>query len=419
MASTLASPERWLINWAGGNAGGEPVPQVNEVTALNYLSVYSCVSLIAGAIAGLPLVVYQREKKGRREATEHAAHFLLHDEFNPDMSAMIGRECGIAHLLTWGNSYTQIVGRRNGDIAQLRPIAPDIVKPVRKSNKVPIEYEVYDRSTGQLVLTLPAAEVLHVPGLGFDGIVGYSPVRIAKTAIRAGMAQDREAEKFVTRGIRPPGALKMQPGRKFANANDAKTFRDKFNAIHQSADGSQQIIILEDGQEWMKLGIDPVDAQLLESRKFSRSEIAGLYRVPPHMVGEVEKTTSWGKGIEEQSINFVTYTLMNWIKRIEQEYNRKLFPRGSGFYCKHLVDGLLRGDALKRAQSLEVQHRRGIITDNEWRELEDRNPVEGGNVRHFPLNEGRVDEDGDDIPPPVAGTAMSPAPQVEPEKENE
>ncbi len=410
-ASSLREPERYFYDWATGNSEGASGPVVNEITALNYLAVFSCVSLIAGAIAGLPLGVYRRQDRARVEAVDHPTYALLHDEFNPDMSAMIAREASIAHLLTWGNSFTQIVTKRNGDVEQLRPIAPDIVRVRRRDAngaRGPLVYDIKNRQTGQFELTLPAEEVLHIPGLGFDGLIGYSPIRVAKTAIRAGMAQDRESERFITAGFRPPGAIKLPAGKRFQTTADGQTFRKRFEEVHNTEGGNIKVLILEDGADWATLGVDPKDAQVLESRSFSRGEICGLYRVPPHLIGDVEKSTSWGTGIEEQGANFVKYTLLNWIRRTEQEYNRKLYEKGSGLYCKHSVEGLLRGDLLKRSQALEVQHRRGIITDNEWRELEDRNPVEGGDVRHFPLAEGRVDEDGDDLPPPAATAPASP-----------
>jgi HK97 family phage portal protein len=431
LASTLAKPEGWFRSWSVNGGGGysdDDAVAVNEITALNYSAVFSCVSLIAGAIAGLPLPVYRKTANGKEEAADNPAWDVLQREFNPGMSALTAREAGIAHLLTWGNSYARIISKRNGDLVELRTLAPDIVRPRLSSGE--IVYDIFNRKSGQVAETLLAGEVLHVPGLGFDGYVGYSPITISKTAIRSGMAQDREAERFITRGVRPPGALKLPAGKKFANAQEAKEFRERWEATHNGAASGQKILILEDGREWESLGVDPVAAQLLESRKFSRSEVAGIYRVPPFMIGDVEKTTSWGTGVEEQGVNFVKYTLLNWIRRIEAEYNRKLFTKESGFYCKHNVEGLLRGDMLKRSQALEVQHRRGIITDNEWRELEDYNPVEGGDVRHFPLAEGRVDDDGEDIAPPASvpnkndnpnktPPVMSPDPEdsIDPEEE--
>lgn len=401
--STLMSPEPWFTNWASGNPSGEPV-SVNEWTALNYTTLYSCVSLIAGTMASLPLITYEQSGRYRNRARDRSEYAILQNEFNPEMSAMIGRETGNAHLLTWGNSYTQIVRNKSGSkLLRLQPLGPDVVD-VRRDDSKRLQYDVYQRHTTEKIATIPADEMLHVPGMGFEGICGYSQVRIAKTEVRTGIAMDRAAERFIQRGIRPPGAIKFPAGKKFASPQQAIDYRNRFLQIHSNTESDIQAIVLEDGSEWEQLGVDPVAAQLLESRKFSRGEICGFYRVPPHMVGQVEKQTSWGTGVEEQTNGFVKFCLLNWIKRVEQEYNRKLFGPDSDYYCEHLLEGLLRGDALKRSQSLEIQHRRGIITDNEWREIENFNPVDGGDIRHFPLNEGRVNDQGDDLPPPVGAT---------------
>ncbi len=418
--TTLANPAGWFTNWRvnGPNVSSGPV-SVTEQTALNYLTVFNCVSLISSTSAALPLITYKRNGKYTSRATERPEYRILKTEFNPDMSALTAREAGTAHLLTWGNSYSQIVTNKSGStLQQIQPQGPDIVTVIRNSRKK-LGYEIRDRETNKVVATLPAEEVLHVPGLGFDGIVGYSPIRIAKTAIKCGMAMDAEAERFITRGIRPPGAIKFPVGgKKFKTEAEAIQWREAFKRIHASDESSLNILVLEDGADWMSLGVDPETAQLLESRKFSRKEICGLYRVPPHMIGDVEGSTSWGSGIGEQKDGFVTFTLLNWLKRIEAEYNRKLFGGDDGeYYCEHLVDGLLRGDILKRTQALQIQHMRGIITDNQWRELENMNPMDGGDVRHYPLAEGRIDIDGNDITPaqpamtrPAAPAKVDPTP---------
>ncbi len=407
-ASSLSNPAQWFTNWAQGNPGGQAGPVVNEHTALNYLAVYQCVSLIASQIAKLPLVTY-RDRGGRHEvAKDRSEYRLLLREFNDRMSAMTARETGIAHLLTWGNSYTQIVRNRSGSkVVALIPIGPDIVDP-REDARGGLVYDVYERGTGRVRATLAAEDMLHVPGLGFDGLVGYSPIRVARTAIRSGMAQDRDAEQFISRGIRPPGAIKFPAGKKFGTEAQAIDFRDKFRRIHSVADGSLNVMILEDGTEWEQLGVDPESAQLLESRKYSRREICGLYRVPPHRVGDVEASTSWGTGIAEQNQGFVDSCLMDWMERIEAELNRKLNRDDESVYYRHDVDALLRGDLMKRTQAREIQHRRGIITDNEWRADERMNPVEMGDVRHYPLSEGRVTIDGEEMPPPAAAKPAAP-----------
>jgi HK97 family phage portal protein len=411
-ASTLAAPEAWFLNFATGNPLGEPGPAVNEFTAFNYLQVYSCVSLIASKIAELPLVTYRTSNGGRNRtrATDRSEYDLLLTEFNAETCAMIGREAGLAHLLTWGNSYTQIVRNKSGSkVLQLRVLGPDVVRPVRQKDGG-VLYDVYQRGTAQLLARLDPEEVLHVPGLSFDGLIGYSPIRVARSAIRAGMAQDQGAERFVTRGIRPPGAIKFRQGQRFKDEQDAIQYRDRFRRIHSVQEGDLQVLVLEDGAEWQQLGVDPKSAQLLDSRKYSRKEICGMYRVPPFMIGDVDSSTSWGTGLAQQQQGFIDYCLMGWVRRVECEYKRKLARDDPDVYYRHQVEELLRGDLLTRTQARQIQHQRGIITDNEWRLDEHLDAVEGGDVRHSPLNERLIDEAGE----PVDGAPPAPEPSGPP-----
>lgn len=413
-AGTLSEPEPWFVQWATGNQGQSGGPYVNERTALCYLAVYSCVSLIAETISALPLITYRRNGRMRERATDLTIYGVLHDQFNPRMSSPVARETMTGHLLTWGNEYAQIVRNKSGStVLEIQPLGPDVVEP--RVERGEVVYDVYDRQTGKLLLTLPADEVLHVPALGFDGIIGYSPIRVAKTAIRAGIAQDRESERFITRGIRPPGAIKFPPGWKFKDEQAAIKFRDSFRRLHATEDGSLNILVLEDGADWMQLGIDPESAQMLESRKFSRAEICGLYRVPPFLIGDMEKTTAWGTGIGEMIDGFIKFTLLHWMDKKEKEFNRKLFGVNAPLYCQHLVEALERADIIKRTQALTQQILHGMRSPNEAREVENLNPHPGGDVYFYPLNVGRVDDEGDDIPPPAAATAPAgPAPQSPP-----
>ena len=396
----LTQPEGWFLNWASnGNTLAQPII-VNEYTALNYAALYTCVSLIAGTIAALPCKVFRgRKDGGQDEIYDHPVYDLMQREYNPSTSSMTGREAEIGHLLTWGNSFTQIVKTRKGEIVRLQPIGPDLCwADINASGQV--QYKIRSPGTGKTEV-YPLDQILHTPYFSFDSIVGLSVVRTAKSLVRNGISADRSAERYVTRGFRPPGAVKLRDGKGFKTIAEGSAWRDRFRQIHMQDDSDINVVVLEDGAEWQSLGTNPETAQLLESRKFSRLEIAGLYHIPPHLSGDVEKTTAWGTGIEELNIGFVVYCLLPILRRIEQERNRKLFPKGSGLYCEHMLNGLLRGDALKRAQALQILMDRGIITVNEWRRLEGMNPIPGGNVRYFPLNMGRVDADtGEDIPSP-------------------
>lgn len=408
--TTLASPAPWFVNWANGNPGGESAPVVNEITMLNYLAVYSCVSLIAGCIASLPLITYRRNeaKRTRVRATDANVYRVLRDEFNPRMSSAVARETMTGHLLTWGNEFGQIVRNKSGsEVLQINPLGPDVID-VRIENGAQA-YDVYERGTGKILRTLAADEMIHVPSIGYDGICGYAQARIARDVIRAGMSADREAERFASRGFRPPGAIKMPLGKKFGSRQEAIKFQEDFKQIHMSTDGATKVVVLQDGAEWQDIGVSMEAAQMLEGRQFTRGEIAGMYKVPPHMIGDVEKSTSWGTGIAEQVDGFVKFTLMSWLVKKEQEYNRKLFGGSAEMYAEHLLEALERADIVKRTQAIKEQILMGMRSPNEGRELENMNPREGGDVYLLPLNYMRVDADGNDIPPP-APAAPPPSP---------
>ena len=405
--STLAAPAQWFVNWA--RAGSDSV-HVNEFTAVSLSAIYSCVKLISGSIAALPMKVYRRrDDGGQDEAPGEPEYPILKDEFNGNTSAMTGRQAGVAHLLTWGNSYAQVV-RSRGRVVALQPLGPDCVHPRLLNGR--LVYDVHQRGGGGEIVTLRREDVLHVPGIGFDSLVGYSTARVNRGLFTTAAAQDKVARDFAVRGIRPPGGIRFPPGKKFKSPAEAAEFRRNFLQIHAYEDEKDlHTVILEDGAEWFQLGVNPETFQLLESRQFSRGEVAGVFLVPPHMMGDSDKASSWGTGIGEMTAGFLTYCLLPHIRSIEAEYNRKLFGDRPGLFCEHVLAGLLRADTFKRTQSLEILHRRGIVTDNEWRKLEGLNPVPGGDVRHFPLNEARVDADGETL---AAAPGAAPSPHAPP-----
>lgn len=410
-ASTLSHPEPWFVQWAHGGQSADGPPVVNEVTMLNYLAVYSCVGLIAGSIAAMPLIVYRRNRRAgtRERAYDAAIYRLLHDEFNPRMSSAVARETGVGHLLTWGNNFAQIVWNKSGSEArEISPLGPDVTKVIHDDRSGMPAYEIYQRGTGELLATLPSSEVLHVPAIGFDGICGYSQARIARNVIRAGMATDRSSEQFAANGFKPPGVIEMPAGKKFGTRQDALKFIEDFRAIHMTKDSASKVVVLQDGATWKQVGVDPDSARVLESQKFTRGEIAGMYRVPPHMIGDVEKSTSWGTGIGEQVDGFIKFTLLPWLTKIEQEYNRKLFGGSSEMYAEHLLEGLERADIVKRTQAFKEQILMGVRSPNEARAAENLNPRDGGDVYLLPLNYVRVDGDGNDIPPPAPASPPTP-----------
>jgi len=407
-ASSLMNPAPWFTQWATGDKDGTGQVWVNEVTAMNFAAFYTCVKLIASTIATLPCRVFRRRSDGGQdEVIGHPVELLLNHEFNPNTASLVGREAEIGHMLSWGNSFTQIIRTNAGEIVQLNPLGPDIITP-KVDSKGALRFHITDRETGQEIEDpLRRDEVVHVPYFTFDSMVGMSPVQVSKGLLRQGMGQDKQAERFVTKGLRAPGAIKMP--NKFKTPAEAIQWRERFRQLHNSPNSDLEIIVLENGAEWQALGVNPEAAQLLQSRKFTRGELAGVYHIPPHLVGDVEKTTAWGTGIEELNIGFVVYCLLPILKRIEQERTRKLFnPRkkeDKGLFVEHILSGLLRGDSLKQSQTIRELMMLGILAINEARRILGYNPVPGGNVRFFPLNMGRIDEYGNDVSPPEVESA--------------
>lgn len=361
--------------WLGGSNSGRIV---TERSAMQMTAVYACVRILSEAIAGLPLIVYRYGEAGSKEkATEHSLFRILHDEPNPEMTSFIWRETAMTHMLLWGNSYSQIIRNRRGEIISLYPLMPNRMKVDRDTNgKLYYEYQMQSddgASVKQGTVRLDPRDVLHVPALGFDGLVGYSPIAMAKNAIGLSMAAEEYGAKFFADGGTPKGILTMPSVIK--NYEKARqSWREGF-----SANGGN-VALLEKGAEYQAISINPQDAQFLETRKFQVDEICRIFRVPPHMVGDLEKSSF--SNIEQQSLEFVKYTLNPWVSRWEQSMNRALFTdkEKSEMFIKFNVDGLLRGDYKSRMEGYAIARQNGWMTMNEIRELEnmDRVPAEDG-----------------------------------------
>lgn len=364
----------------GRTTSGE---NVDEFKAMQTTAVYACVRILAEAIASLPLHVYERTKTGKLRAVEHPLYALLHDEPNPEMTSFVFRETLMSHLLIWGNAYVQIIRERSGKVMSLYPLLPDKMT-VHRDDKGELFY-VYERQTeenpnfkdrGKVVLQ--AEDVLHIPGLGFDGLVGYSPIALAKNTIGMTLATENYGASFFKNGANPGGVLE-HPG----ILKDPKRVRDSWNAVYNGVSNAHKVAVLEEGMKYTQIGIPPEEAQFLQTRKFQINEIARLYRVPPHMVGDLEKSSF--SNIEQQSLEFVKYTLDPWVVRFEQALKRSLFlpEEKKRFFVKFNVDGLLRGDYQSRMNGYAIARQNGWLSTNDIRELEDLNLLteeEGGNL---------------------------------------
>ena len=361
----------------GGTTSGKAV---TERSAMQMTAVYSCVRILAEAVAGLPLHLYRyKEDGGKEKALDHPLYLLLYDEPNPEMSSFVFRETLMTHLLLWGNAYAQIIRNGKGEVIALYPLMPNRMVVDRDIHGQ--LYYQYTRSTEEaptmkgVTVNLPPSDVLHIPGLGFDGLVGYSPIAMAKNAIGMAIACEEYGAKFFANGAAPGGVLE-HPG----TIKDPQRVRESWQSTFGGSGNSNKIAVLEEGMKYTPIGISPEQAQFLETRKFQINEIARIFRIPPHMVGDLEKSSF--SNIEQQSLEFVKYTLEPWLVRWEQSIQRTLFSpeEKKRYFAKFNVEGLLRGDYASRMNGYATARQNGWMSANDIRELEnmDRIPAEEG-----------------------------------------
>nr|WP_245330900.1 phage portal protein [Acetoanaerobium pronyense] len=339
---------------------------VNERTALQTTAVYACVRILAETLASLPLHVYRHTENGKEKAKDSQVYRLLHDEPNPEMTSFVFRETLMSHLLLWGNAYSQIIRDGRGKLVALYPLLPDKME-VDRTATGEIFYE-YQSDKGKVVLR--KEEVLHILGLGFDGVKGQSPIAMAKNAIGMAIATEEYGAKFFSNGANPGGVLE-HPG----VVKDPKRVRDSWNAVYQGSSNAHRVAVLEEGMKFTPIGIPPEQAQFIATRKFQINEIARIFRIPPHMIGDLEKSSF--SNIEQQSLEFVKYTLDPWVVRWEMALQKSLLTLSEKeeYFIKFNVDGLLRGDYKSRMEGYSVGRQNGWLSANDIRELENLNRI--------------------------------------------
>ena len=328
----------------------------------------------------MPLHLYRyTDSGGKAMALDHPLYHLLHDEPNPEMSSFVFRETLMTHLLLWGNAYAQIIRNGKNEIIALYPLMPNRMTVDRDENGR--LYYAYARGQDEVIrdksrtVILSPEDVLHIPGLGFDGLVGYSPIAMAKNAIGMAIACEEYGAKFFANGASPGGVLE-HPG----TIKDPQRVRDSWMSQFGGSANANKIAVLEEGLKFTPIGIAPEQAQFLETRKFQINEIARIFRVPPHMVGDLEKSSF--SNIEQQSLEFVKYTLDPWVIRWEQSIMRSLLNKEekARYFVKFNLEGLLRGDYQSRMNGYAIGRQNGWMSANDIRELEnlDRIPAEDG-----------------------------------------
>ncbi len=355
-------------------------PAVNERTAMSVGAVYACVRLIAGAIASLPLPVYERTADGRKRV-DHEFWWLLNEQPNATMSAAVFWEYLIQSILLSGDAFAIIRHPRESDprITGFEPVHPARIQVQRSEGR--LKYTVFDDNGS--TKGFDQDDILHVPGIGFDGLRSMSPIRHAgKQAVGLALAAEEHSARVFSNGARPdiaievPGALKEEQIELLRN-----TWDDRFGG----ASKSHRPAVLTGGVKVHEISMNAEDAALIATRQFQVIDIARLYGVPPFMIAETEKTTSWGSGVEHMGIGFVKYTLRPHLARIEQELRRKLFrEKNEKYFAEFNVDGLMEGDSKAQAEyfgkALGGPGAQGWMTVNEVRRLKNMPPLDDYNT---------------------------------------
>lgn len=388
--STLSKPDKWLRDWFGGGSEAKSGVIVTDESAMRVTAYLAAIKIIAETIASLPLNLYQSRSDSRQRAPSHPLYEVLHYQSNPEMTAYTFRETMQGHILNWGNGYAFIDRDGAGRVTALWPLLPDRTWPDRDESGNLWYWTTLPKS-GEL-RKLDPFDVLHIPGFGFDGICGYNPVRLAQEAIGLSIAAEEFGATFFGNGATPSGIIEHP---RALSEEGLKSFKQEARAAYQGLSNAHKLMILEEGLKYHQVTIPPEAAQFLETRKFQIAEIARTFRVPLHMLQELERSTN--NNIEHQSIEFVVHTIRPWLVRWEQQIRSKLLSqreRRAGYFAEFVVEGLLRGDTKSRYEAYGSALDKGWMSPNEVRGLENLNPYEGGDAYRVPLNTGRVLPDG-------------------------
>ena len=350
---------------------------VDEESALKISTVYACVKVISETIASLPLNLLKELTNGDSEkAKQHPLYTILKDVPNSEMSSFTFREMLMTNLLLWGNAYALIKRNKNGEITELYPLKSKNMVVERDMTTNAIKY-TYTNNRG-ITKTYSPKQIFHIPAFSFDGIIGVSPITYAREAMGLALATEEFGARFFGNGARPGGVLE-HPG----VLKDPEKLRESWNKVYQGTANSHKVAVLEEGMKYHEIGMSPEDSQFLQTRSFQIAEICRIFRVPPHMVGDLSRSTF--SNIEHQSIDFVVHTIRPWLVRWEQAITRALLNEEERtiYYAKFNVDGLMRGDFVTRMNGYAIARQNGWMSANEIRALENMNKIpadQGGDL---------------------------------------
>ena len=366
--------------------------RVDEKSAMQIATVYACVRLLAETVAGLPLHLYRYtgDGNGKEIAKDHPLYKILYRQPNPEMTSFSFREVMMVQLLLWGNCYAQIIRDGRNGIIGLYPLLPENME-VDRNDKGEIYYIYHaytDEAPGETNkdIYFRSDEIFHVPGMGFNGLVGFSPIAMMKNSPGTTLAVEKYGSSFFKNGAQPSGVLE-HPG----VLKDPSKIRENWSSVYGGANNAHKVAVLEEGMQYKPISLPPEDSQFLSTREFGVEEICRIFRVPPHMVQDLKRSTF--NNIEHQGISFVQHTLMPWIVRFEQAIIKDLLieQEQDQYFPKFNVDGLLRGDYQSRMQGYATGISNGFLSPNDVRNLEQLDPIpaEKGGDDYY-LNGGYV-----------------------------
>lgn len=391
----LSNPPQWLVEYLNGGESSYSGESVTVQGSLKVTAVLAGFTVLCEDTSSLPLVVFERMQRGKDRATDHPYYRLMHDEPNPEMTSMVFRELLMGHLMGWGNFFAQKIWDRRGVVRELWALNPARMSVFRDVQGEKRYLYTLENGTKR---AFTAEEILHIPAFGFDGLVGYSRIALARNAIGLSISAEKYGSKVFNNGARPDVVLKTK---KNLTPEAQKNLRESWNEIYSGSGNAGRTAVLEQDMDIQTLGFPPEDAQFLQTRQFQVSEIARIFRIPPHMIGDVEKSTSWGSGIEQQELGYYRHTLRPWLVRIEQQLNKDLFLRAERdtYFFEHIADANLRADTQARFNAYASAITNGWMTRNEVRELENKNPIDGLDEVLVPLNMGSNDPNNQDTAP--------------------
>lgn len=364
--------------------------RVDEKSAMQIATVYACVRLLAETVAGLPLHLYRYTDAGKEKAVDHPLYKILYRQPNPEMTSFSFRETMLVQLLLWGNCYAQIIRDGRNGIMGLYPLLPENMEIDR--NEQGEIYYIYHAYTNERPgennrdIYFRKDEIFHVPGMGFNGLVGFSPIAMMKNALGTTLAVEKYGSSFFRNGAQPSGVLE-HPG----VLKNPEKIRENWSSVYGGANNAHKVAVLEEGMQYKPISLPPEDSQFLSTRQFGVNEICRIFRVPPHMVQDLEHATF--SNIEHESLNFVMHSLMPWLIRFEQAVIKDLLlpDEQDEYFPKFNVDGLLRGDYQSRMQGYATGISNGFMSPNDIRRLENLDLIlaEKGGESYY-LNGGYV-----------------------------